>query len=59
MKNTCEGCTERNPGCHDRCERYQAALTEHIAKKKWLKRYTSSLVTEPHIQRIRKRFGQR
>lgn len=33
MKNTCEGCTERVPGCHAKCEKYNKALYEyHLLK---------------------------
>ena len=29
IDNTCRGCTERRPACHDHCDRYQKA------KKEW------------------------
>ena len=37
IRNTCEGCTERSPACHDRCEKYRQARTEHIQQQIWLK----------------------
>ena len=32
MKNngfTCKGCEHRHPGCHDKCEKYQAEKKAH------------------------------
>lgn len=58
MRNTCEDCEERRPACHDRCERYKAAVTEHIAKKIWLNNFRPNL-TEAHAERIRKRPRKR
>ena len=33
----CQGCSDREPGCHDRCEKYQKFKTE-IEHDKKLKR---------------------
>ena len=45
VKLTCQECVapKRYPGCHDKCEEYQAwkkehdALKEKIKKERWLK----------------------
>lgn len=33
MSFTCKGCPERHPGCHDKCEKYQAEKAEYQARK--------------------------
>ena len=33
MSFTCKGCPNRTPGCHDKCEKYQAEKAEHDAMK--------------------------
>lgn len=29
----CKGCPDREIGCHDRCEKYQEAVKEHLELK--------------------------
>ena len=58
MRNTCEDCEQREPGCHDRCERYKAAVKESIAIKIWLSGFKPN-ISEAHMQRIRKRPRKR
>ena len=51
----CYGCTERNPGCHDRCVRY----AEYKAKSEALKPKVSDadIVHRKHMRKLQKRFG--
>ena len=32
--NPCHNCTDRQAGCHARCERYQSWQAEHIEQKR-------------------------
>lgn len=40
MNNNCLGCDrdcpERRPGCHDSCEKYQAAKRKYLAEKEMI-----------------------
>ena len=61
----CKGCTERTPGCHDRCERHKAELAELQRRKAYLKMYTDRykksgvVYASAVIAHIRKQMKQR
>lgn len=52
----CKNCTERYPGCHDRCERYQSAVKERNAQRQKLKKMAA--VENEYIAYKSQRRGQ-
>ena len=50
--STCRDCTERHPGCHSDCQKYQA-FREALRSSK-LSRYSESVIHSYTMEKIRK-----
>lgn len=52
MEFTCKGCQSRQPGCHDKCEKYQAEKKAH-EEREAIKRKQHDLQAALYQQRDR------
>ena len=59
IDNTCMGCEDRHPACHDSCERYLKAKEIHEKKKQAIRDASDFDIYKAKIIRKMKKKNQR
>lgn len=56
MQTNCKGCTERKPGCHDKCEKYKKykAQNEEIRERRRSANMIRAMIIE-NVIKLKKR----
>ena len=61
MNSPCNGCTERKPGCHGSCLKYEDWKIENAAMMDWLREKNHVVISYSVIRRAwkKKRYGRK